>query len=211
DIRLTCDTDTGLSLEPSVLSGARFKIVVPHEAAVATVTARTGDRVGKAVFDLLKNEHEKIISVEPIVSDAPLLRIYAEEQLGPLDSVRTRDGDIISLSYSRAKTSPSPTITTLSEVITSSESITAFDAEGTGDPVFLDNAVVRVTNWRPPPQITDRSGVLPMVQMHVCYIQIDAPSGSATALFKAPFLSDSGPIYISLRPDEPERFAIVAG
>ncbi|MBL9182526.1 MAG: TIR domain-containing protein [Verrucomicrobiaceae bacterium] len=211
DLKLVCDTDAGLSLEAAVLSGARFRIVVPPGTASATVTARAGNRMGKTVFDIRAKEQDKTITLEPIESGLPLLRIFDERRLGPLDSVRTKDGDQIPLSYARSEESAPPRITTFSTVITSSESISAFDAEATIDPVFVDNAVVRVTHWSPPPPIADMLMVFPAARMHVSYVQIDAPKKDSEGLFRAPFLSDAGPIYISLRPDEPERLAIIAG
>lgn len=211
DLKLTCDTDTGLSLEPAILAGARFRISIPAGTSSATVTARAGNRLGKAVFEILKNEHQKTITIEPIKTGLPLLRVYAERSIGPLDKVFTKAGDTIPISYARTQPQVLPKITTFTTVITSSTSISAFDLEATTDPVFVDNAVVRVTHWSPPPSIENILTVNPAASMHVSYIQIDTPNRSGKTLFKAPFLSDSGPIYLSLRPDEPERLAIITG
>jgi hypothetical protein len=110
------------------------------------------------------------------------------------------DKGFLPLSYARAKEKSPPKITSFSAVITSSESIIAFDAEATADPVFIDSAVIRVTHWSPPPKVIRELHVSPFAEMHVSYVQIDVPKDGEESIFKAPFLSDSGPIYISLRP-----------
>ena len=131
-------------------------------------------------------------------------------RLGPLNSVLTTDGERIPLSWTWGNRSPPPKISTFMGAFTAWESITAFDVEATTDPVFLDNVVVRVTHWSLPPPFVSVDEMQSAVGMHVSYVQIDAPRSGGETVFKAPFLSDSGPIYISLRPDEPERLAILA-